>query len=114
MVSMSDLGVFEKRLVKARQVITRRGDPGKRVYVVVDGSIQVSGRGDQDVLGPGRFFGRLDMLTGDSDSGGYTQTATALTDSTVMFAEASQLREEIGKANPTARALIDHALGVLA
>lgn len=107
---MSKLGILEQRLIKPRQVITRRGDPGKRVYFVISGSIQVSGGSGPGVLEEGRMFGRVDLLLGQDDVGAYTQTATALTDATIMFAEASSLREEVDKASPTVRALLDYAL----
>ncbi|MCR9176464.1 MAG: cyclic nucleotide-binding domain-containing protein [Alphaproteobacteria bacterium] len=107
---MSGLGVLEQRLIKARQVITRRGDPGKRVYFVMSGSIQVAGGSESGVLEKGKMFGRIDILLGQDDVGSYTQTATALTESKLMFADAAQLREEIEKASPTVRTLLEHAL----
>ena len=109
---MSGLGVLEQRLIKARQVITRRGDPGKRVYFVVSWSIQVAGGSESGVLEKGKMFGRVDILLGQDDLGSYTQTATAFTECTLMFAEAAQLREEIEKASPTVRTLLEHALQV--
>ncbi|MDF1792802.1 MAG: cyclic nucleotide-binding domain-containing protein [Thalassobaculaceae bacterium] len=103
---MSDLGIFEKRQIKPRQVITRRGDPGKRVYLLLDGSVQTSsGASGSEVLAAGSMFGRLDLLTGE-DGGAYAATTTALTDATLMFADATQLAEEIGKASPTVQTLL--------
>jgi len=110
---MGELGIFEQRQVKARQVITRRGDPGKRVYIVLDGSVQIAGQGDSEVFGAGRIFGRLDLLRGEADVGAYTQTATALTEATILFADASQLRDEIENGSPTVRALARHAVTFL-
>lgn len=110
---MSDIGLFEERQIKARQLVTRRGDPGKRVFLIVEGSIQVSGHGEAEMYGPGRIFGRLDLVTGGEDAGGYRKTTTAITEATIRFADASQLRAEIEKASPTLRALVDHALNAL-
>jgi CRP-like cAMP-binding protein len=107
---MSGLGILEQRLIKPRQVITRRGDPGKRVYFLVSGSVQVAGGSESGVLEEGRIFGRVDILLGQDDLGAYTQTATALTEAKIMFAEAAQLREEMEKASPTLRALLEHSL----
>lgn len=111
---MSEFGIFEKRQIKARQVITRRGDPGKRVYLLIEGSVQASGgQAGGEVLEAGAMFGRLDLLTGE-DGGAYTTTTTALTDATLMFADATQLAGEIGQASPTVKALLRATVKALA
>ncbi len=103
---MSELGIFEKRQIKQRQVITRRGDPGKRIYLLLEGSVQSSSTASgSEVLEAGSMFGRLDLLAGE-DSGAYTATTTALTEATLMYADATQLTEELAKASPTIQTLL--------
>jgi CRP-like cAMP-binding protein len=103
---MSDLGIFEKRQIKPRQVITRRGDPGKRIYLLLEGSVQTSGAAaGSEVLGSGAMFGRVDLLTGE-DAGAYAETTTSLTEAILLFADANQLVEEFNAANPTIRTLL--------
>ncbi|MCR9077207.1 MAG: cyclic nucleotide-binding domain-containing protein [bacterium] len=111
---MSDLGLFEKRQIKSRQIITRRGDPGKRVYILVDGSVQsASMASGNEVLDAGAIFGRVDLLAGE-DAGSYGATTTALTDATLMFADAAQLALEIDQCSPTVRALLRTTVKALA
>jgi|GEM_PF-5866214 len=111
---MSELGIFEKRQIKSRQVITRRGDPGKRVYLLLEGSVQSQGTaGGNEILEAGALFGRLDLLTGE-DSGAYAATTTALTEATLMFADAGQLAGEIEQASPTVQALLRTTVKALA
>lgn len=111
---MSNLGIFEKRQIKPRQVITRRGDPGKRIYLLLEGSVQTSGvTSGSEVLEAGAMFGRLDLLSGE-DGGAYSATTTALTEATLMFADAGQLAEELSKASPTVQTLLRTTVKALA
>jgi CRP/FNR family transcriptional regulator, cyclic AMP receptor protein len=68
------------------QVLFREGEPGDRLYVVVEGKIKL-GRTSADgrenllaVLGPGEMFGELSLF----DPGPRTATATGVTDSALM------------------------------
>lgn len=111
---MSDLGLFEKRQIKSRQIITRRGDPGKRIYILIDGSVQsASVASGSEVLVAGAIFGRVDLLGGE-DAGSYGATTTALTDATLMFADAAQLVQEVEQSSPTVRALLRSTVKALA
>ena len=63
-------------------VLFLEGEPGDRLYVVIDGKIKL-GRASPDgrenllaILGPGEMFGELSLF----DPGPRTATATALTD----------------------------------
>ena len=64
------------------QVVFAEGDPGDRLYVIVDGKIKLgttSNDGRESllaVLGPGEMFGELSLF----DPGPRTATATALTE----------------------------------
>ncbi|MGH3344436.1 MAG: Crp/Fnr family transcriptional regulator [Carbonactinosporaceae bacterium] len=65
------------------EALFREGDPGDRLYVVIDGKIKLhrtSSDGRENmiaVLGPGDMFGELSLF----DPGPRTATASALTDS---------------------------------
>jgi CRP-like cAMP-binding protein len=68
------------------EILFREGEPGDRLYVVIDGKIKL-GRTSADgrenllsVLGPGEMFGELSLF----DPGPRTATATAVTDATVL------------------------------
>ena len=68
------------------QVLFKEGDPGDRLFVVVEGKLKLgtsSGDGRENllsILGPGDMFGELSLF----DPGPRTATATAVTDSRVL------------------------------
>ncbi len=68
------------------QVVFAEGDPGDRLYVIVDGKIKLgttSNDGRESllaVLGPGEMFGELTLF----DPGPRTATATSLTETTLL------------------------------
>ena len=58
-------------------VIAREGDPGVGLFVIVEGTAEVSiGGRKRATLGPGDFFGEIALL----DGGPRTATVTATTD----------------------------------
>jgi rhodanese-related sulfurtransferase len=67
-------GVVEDRVVPARTVVFRRGDPGDSFWVIQSGKIRVFRSDDQGVeitlseLGPGQSFGEVALLTGEARS----------------------------------------------
>ena len=67
-------------------VLFTEGDPGERLYVILDGKIKLgatSGDGRETllaILGPGEMFGELSLF----DPGPRTATATALTDARLV------------------------------
>ena len=75
----------ERRLLKG-DVLFAEGEPGDRLYVVVEGKVKLghtSGDGRESllaVMGEGEMFGELSLF----DPGPRTATATALTDVTVL------------------------------
>jgi len=67
-------GVVEDRVVPARTVVFKRGDPGDSFWVIQSGKIRVFRSDDQGVeitlseLGPGQSFGEVALLTGEARS----------------------------------------------
>jgi CRP-like cAMP-binding protein len=72
--------------LKRGETLFSEGDPGDRLYVIVEGKIKLgttSNDGRESllaVLGPGEMFGELSLF----DPGPRTATATALTETTVL------------------------------
>jgi len=64
----------ENRIVPARTVIFRQGDPGDSFYIISAGRVKVFRRGaggletDFAVMGPGESFGEMSLLTGKNRS----------------------------------------------
>ena len=75
-------------------VVFSEGDPGDRLFIVLDGKTKISrtaGDGRENlltVLGPGEMFGELSLF----DPGPRTATATAVTDSTLASLDHDDLR----------------------
>lgn len=83
-----------ERHVSKGEVLFAEGDPGDRMYVIIDGKVklgQTSTDGRESllsILGPGEMFGELSLF----DPGLRTSTATALTDAIVLGLGNDQLR----------------------
>jgi len=66
--------VVEDRVLPARKLVFRRGDPGDSFWVIQSGKIRVFRSDDQGVeitlseLGPGQSFGEVALLTGEARS----------------------------------------------
>jgi CRP/FNR family transcriptional regulator len=82
------------RDVTRGHIVFREGDPGDRLFVVLDGKVKIS-RAAADgrenllvVLGPGEMFGELSLF----DPGPRTATATAVTDSRLASLDHDDLR----------------------
>ena len=66
--------VVEDRVVPARTVVFKRGDPGDSFWVIRSGKVRVFRSDDQGVeitlseLGPGQSFGEVALLTGEARS----------------------------------------------
>ncbi len=88
--------------------VFHEGDPGDRLYVVVEGKIKL-GRTSNDgrenllaVLGPGEMFGELSLF----DPGPRTATATALTESKLLGLGHEDLRPWLTGRPEVAEALL--------
>jgi len=56
---------------RPREVIVRQGEPGRSMFVLVDGAVRVTvepGQHEVARLGPGACFGEMSLLTGDARS----------------------------------------------
>lgn len=66
--------VVEDRVLPARSLIFKRGDPGESFWVILVGKVRVFRSDDQGVeitlseLGPGQSFGEVALLTGEARS----------------------------------------------
>ena len=97
----------EKRVPRSG-VIFSEGEPGDRMYVVLDGKVklgQTSPDGRESllaVLGPGEVFGELSLF----DPGPRTATATAVTDTVVVGLGHTDLRPWLTGRPEVAEALL--------
>jgi CRP-like cAMP-binding protein len=98
---------LERSDVTRGDVLFREGEPGDRVYIVLSGKVKI-GRQSADgrenllsVMGPGDLFGELPLF----DPGPRTATATAVTDSSLVWLEHTALRPWL-RARPEAGAVL--------
>ena len=83
---VSVLTAVRPERVNAGQVVVREGEPGDTLYLIVQGTLRVSTRGQEgeDValaaLGAGDFFGEVALLTGRPR----TATVSALTETELL------------------------------
>ena len=97
----------EKRVPRSG-VIFSEGEPGDRMYVILDGKVklgQTSPDGRESllaVLGPGEVFGELSLF----DPGPRTATATAVTDTVVVGLGHADLRPWLTGRPEVAEALL--------
>jgi len=99
--------LVERNVVKG-EVLFAEGEPGDRMYVIVEGKVklgQTSVDGRESllaVLGPAEMFGELSLF----DPGTRTSTATALTDAIVLGLGNDQLRPWLAGRPEVATALL--------
>jgi len=65
------LAAARDRVYADREVIVRQGEPGRSMFVLVDGAVRVTvepGQHEVARLGPGACFGEMSLLTGDARS----------------------------------------------
>ena len=85
---------MSQETVARGSVVFSEGEPGDRLYIIVDGKIklsQTSSDGREQVmavLGPGEMFGELSLF----DPGTRTSTASAVTDSVLLALGQRDLR----------------------
>jgi CRP-like cAMP-binding protein len=80
------MATMVRRVLPRGEVLFHEGDPGDRLYVIVEGKVKL-GRGSGDgrenllaVLGPGEMFGELSLF----DPGPRNATATAIADTVLI------------------------------
>jgi hypothetical protein len=80
------LTMIKSLRVACDQAVVREGEPGDSLYLVVEGMLRVTTRGDSGEeirladLGPGDFFGEVSLLTGRPR----TATVTAASDAELL------------------------------
>ena len=90
------------------QVLFHEGDPGDRLYVIIDGKVKLgrtSGDGRENllaVLGPGEMFGELSLF----DPGPRNATATAVADTSLIGLGEDGLTTWLGGRPEVARQLL--------
>ena len=99
---------LKERSVTKGEVIFQEGDPGERMYVILEGKVKL-GQSSNDgresllaILGPGEMFGELSLF----DPGQRTSTATALTDAVILALSNEQLRPWLAGRPEVAAALL--------
>jgi len=91
----------------AGEMILREGDPGRSIYVVLDGRVRVFTRDHHGeelelaVLGVGHFFGEMSFLTGKPRSG----SVAALDTSVVVELSYTSMRKVV-KAHPAVKKVL--------
>jgi CRP/FNR family transcriptional regulator, cyclic AMP receptor protein len=90
------------------EVLFHEGDPGDRLYVIVDGKVKLgraSGDGRENllaILGPGEMFGELSLF----DPGPRNATATAVADSALIGLGSDELTTWVSGRPDVARHLL--------
>jgi len=94
----------------AGEVIIREEDPGRSIYVILDGKIRVFTRNQQGeelelaVLGPSQFFGEMSFLTGKPRSG-----SVGAVDTSVIVELSYTSMRKVVKEHPTVKkVLVDY------
>src|SRR2546429_3732717 len=79
--------IMTEHIFQPGQVVMKAGDPGANFYIIEQGEVEIwltDMEGKKvvlDVLGPGKFFGELSMLSGE------TRSASATTEERVVTLE---------------------------
>ena len=91
----------------AGEMIIREQDPGRSIYVILDGKIRVFTRDDHGeelelaVLGPSQFFGEMSFLTGKPRSG-----SVAAVDTSVIVELSYTSMRQVVKEHPTVKQVL--------
>ncbi len=97
-----------RREVGRGEVLFAEGDPGDRLYIIVDGKIKLgraSGDGRENllaILGPGEMFGELSLF----DPGPRNATATAVADTSLLGVGSEDLATWLNGRPDVARQLL--------
>ncbi len=81
--------LLKPRRVPAGTVVMRRGEPGDRMYFIVEGEIEIQIKPKPVHIGQGGFFGEIALLTG----GPRTATAVATRRCTLLALDIADFRE---------------------
>lgn len=112
--ALDDAAAAALRATMSHQTVARgavvfsEGEPGDRLFIIVDGKIklgQTSGDGREQVMavfGPGAMFGELSLF----DPGTRTSTATAVSDSVLLSLSQRDLRPWLTGRPEVAEALL--------
>jgi len=92
---------------EAGEMIIRRGDPGRSIYVILNGRVRVFLRDhhgselELDVLGESKFFGEISFLTGKPRS-----ACVAATDSTMVMELSYAPMKKLVQENPAVKEVL--------
>ncbi len=76
-------------------IVIRKGDPGKRLYIIVSGLVEVIGRNGVSIafLGKGEVFGEMSLLSGDP----VTATIKVADPAKVLYMEGDDFRRLLNR-----------------
>lgn len=73
------------------KIILKRGEPGKKLFIIIDGKVEVLGEGGVRIatLGKGEIFGEMSLLSGDP----VTATVKAVASAKVLYLNGAYFRK---------------------
>ncbi|QTA88458.1 DUF4388 domain-containing protein [Desulfonema magnum] len=80
------------------KIILKRGEPGKKLFIIIDGKVEVLGEGGVRIatLGKGEIFGEMSLLSGDP----VTATVKAVASAKVLYLNGAYFRKILKRFPP--------------
>lgn len=99
---VGDLSLWERVDVAGGEVLCRPGEPADALYLVRSGRVELHhgesvgvGPFARRVVGPGEFFGEVDLVSAPTAASRLTYTARALEDSTLLRIDGRGLMQRL-------------------